>query len=295
MEYVQKSLVERFDANRARLVTLASRVLDSRADAEEVVQDAWLHLVTVDAEKISNLSAWLSTVVARAAIDRLRQRRSRSEIPLNDGIGSEADVPDPEKGPEAQIIFADAISSALVVVLDRLAPAERLAFVLHDLFGLSFDEIATVVGRSPAAARQLASRARRRVRVDPERASEGLKARADVIAAFAKASQEGRMEDLLRILDPEVTLTLDQTGLPIGMSSVVCGAPKIASRAILGAGSEIAELMLVNGEPGLVTANDGSVERILMFAITAGLISAIEVVTDPARIAQFEFQLESSS
>ncbi len=293
MPNAQKSLAERFEADRARLVTLAARVLDSRSEAEEVVQDAWLKLTQADADQIANQAAWLSTVVARAAIDRLRQRRWRAEVPTDDGSGQELDLVDPAPGPEDQVILADAVGLALVVVLDRLGPAERMAFVLHDLFGLSFDEVAGVVGRSPAAARQLASRARRRVQMPGDSVSEDLKARADIVAAFAKASREGRIEDLLRLLDPDVTLTLDTSALPPGVAGVIRGATAVAARARLGAGSGTADVMLVKGEPGLVIATDGRVERILCFGIKAGRIVTVETVMDPARLTQIDLKLMS--
>jgi RNA polymerase sigma factor (sigma-70 family) len=287
----QTQLADRFAAERPRLVMLAARVLDSRAEAEEVVQDAWLRLHSADTGTISNLGGWLSTVVARAAIDRLRQRRRRAETPLEDGGGQIIDIADPAPGPEAEAVLADAVSMALLIVLDRLAPAERLAFVLHDLFGLPFDEVSAIVGRSPTAARQLASRARRRVRAPAGGIAPGRAVRAELVAAFAKASGEGRMDDLLRILDPDVTLTLDQSHLPPGTPGVVLGAAKVAARARAGARSTKAEPMLVNGEPGLVIAPDGRVDRILTFVITAGRISAIEVITDPDRIARADIGL----
>jgi RNA polymerase sigma factor (sigma-70 family) len=297
MASAQNILAERFAAERPRLVALAARVLDSRAEAEEVVQDAWLRLHAADTEAISNLGGWLSTVVARAAIDRLRQRRRRGETPLEDNGGRTINIADPAPGPEDEAVLADAIGMALLIVLDRLAPAERLAFVLHDLFGLSFDEVSTVVGRSPTAARQLASRARRRVRAPAGSASASVAARAELVAAFAKASREGQMEDMLRILDPDVTLTLNTSGLPPGISGVVRGAARIALRALAGRAaalerdgeqSVMAEVMLVDGAPGLVFAPDGKVERIIAFAIVADLISAIEVITDPGRLARAE-------
>jgi RNA polymerase sigma factor (sigma-70 family) len=273
------------------LVTLAARVLDSRAEAEEVVQDAWLRLGATDAEGISNLGGWLSTVVARAAIDRLRQRRWRAEIPLDDGTADQTDIADPRPGAEADAILADAVGIALVVVLDRLGPAERLAFVLHDLFGLSFDEVATVVGRTPVAARQLASRARRRVRAPEDVVSTKLKARADIVAAFAKASRDGQMEDLLRLLDPDVTLKIDAAALPAGVPTLVRGAGKVAARARAGAAISSAEVMLVDGEPGLVVATDGRIERILTFVIKTGSIVAIEVISDKTRLTQVDLKL----
>jgi RNA polymerase sigma factor (sigma-70 family) len=258
------TLAARFDAERPRLVTLAARVLDSRAEAEEVVQDAWLRLAGADADGIANLGGWLSTVVARAAIDRLRQRRWRAETPLDDRTGPAMDFVDHAPGPEAELMLADAVGAALVVVLDRLGPAERLAFVLHDLFGLQM----------PAGG-----------------ALEGIKARADIVAAFAKASREGRMEDLVRLLDPDVTLTLDPAALPRGALTVILGAAKVAARARAGAQLAAADVMLIAGEPGLVIATDGKVQRVLTFAIAEGQIAAIEVTSDPERLARLELRL----
>jgi RNA polymerase sigma factor (sigma-70 family) len=286
-----QTIVDRFEAERVRLVTLAARVLDSRAEAEDVVQEAWLRLSKVDAEGIANLSAWPSTVVARAAIDRLRQRRARGEMPIGDGFGDEIEIADAQPGPEAEAILADAVGIALVVVLDRLGPAERLAFVLHDLFGLSFDEVATVVDRSPAAARQLASRARRRVRIAPESVTVGLQVRADIVAAFATASRDGNMEELLRLLDPDVTLAVDPAALPAGVPIMVAGAARVAARARMGARLSAAEVMLVDGEPGLVVATDGVVERVLAFVINDSRIVSIEVISAASRLAALQLKL----
>ncbi len=286
-----QTLAERFDAERPRLVGVAARVRGSRAEAEEVVQDAWLRLGTVEAGGIISLGGWLSTVVARLAIDRLRQRRVRAETSLENGPGQVAETADPRPDPEAEAILADTVGMALAVVLDRLGPAERLAFVLHDLFGLSFDEVATVVGRSPTAARQLASRARRRIKVPTDDLTTGIKTRTDLVAAFAKASREGQMDDLLRLLDPEVTLAVDPAAKPIGASPLIRGAARIAARAKSGAAIAAAEVMLVDGQPGLVVATDGTVDRVLTFRIKNGRIVAIEVLTEVARLAKLDLKL----
>jgi RNA polymerase sigma-70 factor (ECF subfamily) len=280
---------ERFAADRPRLVALAAKVLGSAAEAEDVVQDAWLRLTRAGPEGIDDLGAWLSTVVARAAIDRLRQRRRRAEEPFKDAIGQPLEVPDPAPTPETEVILAEALGLALVVVLDRLGPAERLAFVLHDLFGLSFEEVGAVLGRSKVAVRQLASRARRRVRGGPDRGTTDITARAAVVAAFAEAARGGRLDQLLRLLDPDVTLTIDASLLPPGAPSQVRGSTTVATRASAAAGAAL--LMLVDDAPALVAAPRGQVERVLTFEVAAGVILAIEVIAEPERLRRLDLRL----
>ena len=280
---------ERFAADRPRLVALAAQVLGSAAEAEDVVQDAWLRLTRAGPEGIDNLGAWLSTVVARAAIDRLRQRRRRAEESFDDATGRPLDMPDPAPSPETEVILAEFLGLALVVVLDRLGPAERLAFVLHDLFGLTFEEVGAVLGRSTVAVRQLASRARRRVRGGPDRETTDIAARAEVVAAFADAARGGRFDQLLRLLDPEVTLTIDASLLPPGAPSQVRGSTDVATRASAAAGAAL--LMLVDGAPALVAAPRGQVERVLTFEVAAGVILAIEVIAQPERLGRLDLCL----
>jgi RNA polymerase sigma-70 factor (ECF subfamily) len=283
-------IVDRFAAERPRLVALAARVLGSATEAEDVVQHAWLRLASSEPEGIDNLGGWLTTVVARAALDRLRQRRRRRENSLDNGEECRSEPPDNARNPEAEALFAEAVGLALLVVLDRLGPAERLAFVLHDLFGVAFEEIAPMVGRTPQAARQLASRARRRVRGGPEGRASDLEDHRNIIAAFAAASREGRIQDLLCLLDPDVRLTVDATLLPTGVPREVRGADQVAPRARMGA-QRGGELMLVENAVGLVAASQGRVERVLTFQIQNGRITAIEVIADPARLRQLDLRL----
>lgn len=275
-----------FTAERPRLVALAARVLGSMAEAEDVAQDAWIRLAAAGAASVADPRAWLTTVVARAAIDRLRRRRRRAEMPLDAAPAIE----DRGLTPEAEMMLSEAVGMAMAVVLDRLSPAERVAFVLHDLFGLRFDEIAPALGRSPAAARQLASRARRRVRAQPdETAAQPLAAQARVVSAFAAAAREGRLDDLLRLLDPEVTLRADARLLPPGTPAEARGAGAVARRAAAGAGG--ATLMLVDGLPGLVVAPRGRPEVVLAFRLNEGRIAAMEVIGDPARLRRLDLRL----
>ena len=285
------ALAGRFDAERPRLMALAVRLLGSAAEAEEVVQEAWLRLAGLGAgaREVADLRAWLSTVVTRAGIDRLRQRRRRPEVPFG-GDGAEAlDLADAAPTPEAIALLADAVGAALVVVIERLAPAERLAFVLHDLFEVPFTEVAPLLGRSPDAARQLASRARRRLRGAPvERAARTEPERA-VVTAFAAAAREGRMDDLLQLLAPDVRLTVGPALRPPGAPATVQGAETVAKRAR--GGAQEALLMLVDGRPGLVVAPRGWVRLVLAFQITNGRILSIDVVSEPERLARLDLQL----
>jgi RNA polymerase sigma-70 factor (ECF subfamily) len=283
------TVAARFAAERPRLVGLAAQVLGSVAEAEDVVQDAWLRLSRAGPESVADLRAWLSTVVARAAIDRLRQRRRRAETPLDDRSGAPMEVHDPKPGAEAEAILAEAVGLALVVVLDRLGPAERLAFVLHDLFGLPFEEVGAVLGRSTDAVRQLASRARRRLRGAPTGASARIAAQAEVVAAFAEAARGGRLDRLLLLLDPEVTLTVDASLLLPGAPRKVQGAAVVAHRASGAAGAAL--VLLVDGVPGLVAAPQGQVERVLSFTIAEGRISGIEVIVAPERLRRLHLRL----
>lgn len=276
-----------FAADRPRLVALAARVLGSASEAEDVVQDAWLRLAA-SREPVADPRAWLSTVVARAAIDRLRRRRRRAETPID---AEAAGLPDPGPTPEAEALLADAVGIALRIVLDRLSPAERVAFVLHDLFGLPFADVGHALGRTAEAARQLASRARRRVGAAPAAAPDrsARATQAALVAAFAAAARGGRLDELLRLLDPEVTLRVDGALLPSGALATVRGAEPVARRASAGAGA--AAIMLVDGLPGLVVAAQGRPERVLAFRAAGGRIVAIEVIAEPGRVSRLDLRL----
>jgi RNA polymerase sigma factor (sigma-70 family) len=282
-------LAKRFEENQPHLRAVAYRMLGSLSEAEDAVQEAWLRLSRSDAGAIENLGGWLTTVVARVCLDMLRSRKSRREDPIG------AQVPDsvPSRGtdPEAETMLASSVGLALLVVLETLAPAERLAFVLHDLFGMPFDEIAPIVERSPEAARQLASRARRRVRgAQPSPATDIARQR-EVVDAFLAASRGGDFNALLTVLDPDVVLRADRFAPPAGELTEVRGADKVAGRAIRGA-ARAAQAALVNGTVGVVVAPRGHLLFVLAFIISdGGKIVEIEVIGDPARLARLELRV----
>ncbi len=285
-----------FEAERPRLRGLAFRMLGSLADAEDVVQEAWLRLVRTEAggaagaATVADLPAWLTTVAARLALDALRRRRRRGEEPLPAEEG-----PEPHAlgmatpTPEEEAILAEQVGLALLVVLDRLQPAERLAFVLHDAFGLPFEQVAVVLGRTPEAARQAASRARRRVRGEPS-APAAVRDR-EVVAAFARAAREGDVPALIRLLDPDVTLRIDPTRLPPGAPAEVRGAKAVAGRARMGAMGHAGHLVLVDGRPALAVAPGGRLELVMTFEVTGERIVRIGVVAEPARLAALRLAL----
>src|SRR5712691_4349294 len=254
-----EGLAERFEAERGRLRGVAYRMLGSLGEAEDAVQEAWLRLGRADSGSIDNLEGWLTTVVARVCLDMLRSRKSRGEQPLDDQApaADRGHAPDPEQ----EALLADSVSLALLVVLDTLEPAERLAFVLHDLFDLSFDEIAPIVGRSTAAARQLASRARRRVR-------------------------GGDFAALVSVLDPDVVFRPDPAALRGGPSAEVRGAQAVAR--LFSGRAQAARAALVNGAVGVVVAPRGRLFLVLGLKISGGKISEVEVIADPARLRRLD-------
>jgi RNA polymerase sigma factor (sigma-70 family) len=280
-------LAEQFEANRPHLRAVAYRMLGDLTEADDAVQESWLHLSRADTSGVKNLGGWLTTVVARVCLDLLRSRKSRREEPLS------ADVPEPsisrESGgdPEYEILLADSVGLALLVVLDTLSPAERLAFVLHDLFDVPFDEIAQVVERSPATARQLASRARRRVRGAATEKDADLTRQRAVVDAFLAAARGGDFDALLAALDPDVVFRHDLTALPAGASPEVRGAPAVA-RQFVGRAQRGAQPALVNGSVGLVVAPRGRLKLVLVLTFTGGKIAEINVVADPARLRQLD-------
>jgi RNA polymerase sigma factor (sigma-70 family) len=282
-------LAERFETHRAHLRAVAYRMLGSLSEADDAVQDAWLRLSRADTSEVENLRAWLTTVVARVSLNLLRSRRTRREVPLDahvrDPIVSREDAIDPEH----EALLGDSVGLALLVVLDNLAPAERVAFVLHDVFAVPFDEIAPIVGRSPTAARQLASRARRRVQGAPVPDADVRGQRA-VVDAFLAAARNGDFEGLLAVLDPDVVLRSDGGVARPGLVSVVRGAEAVAVRALTFARfAESARPALVNGVAGLVAwAPDGSPFSVGAFTIRGGKIVEVDVLADPARLRQLD-------
>jgi len=263
-------------------------MLGSLSDAEDAVQDAWLHAAGADPAAVNNLEGWFTTIVARVCLDRLRSRKSRREEPW----GAEEALDAEEAalaGPEQETVLADSVGLALLVVLDTLAPAERVAFVLHDTFGLPFGEIAAITGRSPAASRQLASRARRRVRGTAPVSGIRVAKQREVAEAFLAASRGGDLGALLAVLDPEVVLHADAASVPTGVPMTIRGAAAVARGARASSGrSRYSGVALVNGTPGIVMAARGRLILVLAFTIDGGKISRIDVIADPARLEELD-------
>lgn len=278
-------LAERFEQNRDRLRAVAYRMLGSLAEADDAVQEAWLRLSRTGEAGIENLGEWLTTVVGHVSLDMLRSRTSRREDSLEEQLPEPSAPTRADQNPEQEAVLADSVGLALMVVLDRLAPTERLAFVLHDMFDLCFEEIASIVGRSPAAARQLASRARRRIRGGPAPAA-SLPQQRKVVDAFVAALRGGDFEALVAVLDPDVLVHSDQASTLPGRPAEVRGAEFWARQAISAAkGARAARPALVNGAVGLIVAPRGRLFRVLRFTIAGGKISRIDVIGDPAALA----------
>ena len=283
-------LAERFEENRTHLRGVAYRMLGSSSEVDDAVQEAWLRLSRADTAGIDNLGGWLTTVVARVCLDMLRSRKSRREESLT------ADVPEPVatgksgSNPEHEALLADSVGLALLVVLDRLTPAERLAFVLHDMFAVPFEEIAPIVGRSSEATRQLASRARRRVRSGAAPESDLVRQR-EVVDAFLAALRGGDFEGLLAVLDPDLVVRAD-AAVTSGAPTEARGAAVWAKQAV--AFGQLARLVrpaLVNGAIGVVMAPRGRLVRALTFKIANGKITEIEVIGDPARLGELDLSI----
>ncbi|REE97021.1 sigma-70 family RNA polymerase sigma factor [Thermomonospora umbrina] len=278
-------LAERFEAHRGHLRAVAYRMLGSLAEADDAVQEAWLKLSRSDVADVENLGGWLTTVVGRVCLDMLRSRTSRREDPLEvripDPIVSAPDAVDPEQ----EVLLADSVGLALLVVLETLGPAERLAFVLHDLFGIPFDEIAPIVGRTPAAARQLASRARRRVQGAAPTPDADIARRREIVDAFLSAARGGDFEALVSLLDPDVVARSDAGALR-GGASLARGAATVAGQALTYARfAMVAEPALVNGSPGVVALAEGRPMSVMAFTIVDDKITALDILADPERLA----------
>ena len=284
-------LAQQFEQHRRHVRAVAYRMLGSISEAEDAVQETWLRLSRTDVSGVDNLRGWLTTVAARVCLDMLRTRASRREAPLD------VHVPDPiiraidrrDEGPEADAMLADSVGLALLVVLEKLEPAERLAFVLHDVFGMSFEEIAPVVDRSAVAARQLASRARRRVQGQAPAAEADLRKQRLVIDAFLAAAHDGDFEALVAVLDPDIVLRADG-GAVTGMSRLVRGARAVMAQAA--AFSKIAlsnQIVLVNGSIGVVTRlPDGRVFSVIGFTIAGGKVVEMDILADQDRISRLD-------
>ncbi len=279
-------LAEQFEGYRIHLRAVAYRMLGSVSEADDAVQESWLRLSRSDTSGVENLGGWLTTVVARVCLDMLRSHESRHEEPLDEH------VPDPivsrEDGmdPEHEALLADSVGLALLVVLNTLNPAERLAFVLHDLFAVPFDEIAPIVGRSPTATRQLASRARRRVQGAAMDSDVDLTPQREVVDAFLAASRGGNFDALLAVLDPDVVLRADYAAMYMGTSEEVRGAQDVAGQ--FSGRARAAQLALVNGAIGLVWASGGQPRVVFDFTIRGGKIIAIYMLADPERLHKLD-------
>ena len=273
-------LAEQFEAHRRRLRTVAYRMLGSQTEADDAVQETWLRLSRAETSSVENLGGWLTTVVGRVCLDMLRSRKSRREHPLDTNVVEVA------ADPEHEAVMADSIGLALLVVLETLTPAERVAFVLHDMFGMPFEDIGPIVGRSETAARQLASRARRRVQCADATTDSDLARRRDIVDAFLAASRGGDFEALLALLDPEVVLRADAAAVHIGADEKIQGAREVA-RTFAGR-ARVAQPALVEGSPGLVWASAGKPKIAFAFTIAKGKIVAIELIGDPDRLQNVE-------
>ncbi len=285
-------LAEQFEAHRIHLRAVAYRMLGSLSEADDAVQETWLRLSRSDTSGVDNLAGWLTTIVARVCLNMLQSRKSRREEPVG------ADLPDPVAGdedgidPEHEALQADSVGLAMLVVLDTLAPAERLAFVLHDMFAVPFDEIAPIVERSPAAARQLASRARRRVQgAGVARDPDPPRQRA-VVGAFLAASRGGDFDALLALLDPDIVLRADRAAVQTGAAQEVRGAAAVAET--FSGRAQAAQPALINGAAGAVWAPGGRPRVVFSFTVAGGKIVAIDLLADHERLRQLDLEILES-
>ena len=274
-----------FQANRGRLEAIAVRMLGSRAEAEDAVQEAWLRVARTDMDGVENFAGWLTTVTGRICLDRLKSRRAGLEE-LTGADLPEVEDPVLEHDPAQAAIVADSVGAALMVVLDAMAPEERVAFVLHDVFAVPFDTIGEILDRSTEAARQLASRARRRVQGGGPVAPVDVAQQRSLVEAFLRAQRQGDLGALVRLLHPDVVLQPDAAALQMGSRPVTRGAAEVV--AAIGGGARGTRLVLVDGIPALAWAPGGRVRSIIEFAVADGLITAITVTADAERIAQLD-------
>jgi RNA polymerase sigma factor (sigma-70 family) len=289
----QDWLAQRFEEHRSHLRAVAYRMLGSISEADDAVQEAWLRLSRSETSGIENLGGWLTTVVGRVCLDMLRSRTSRRVVSLGEPLGTR--VPEPLVSradgihPEHEALLADSVGLALLVVLETLTPAERLAFVLHDMFSVPFEEIAPVVGRSPTAARQLASRARRRVQGEAHLPDADLATQREVVDAFLAASRDGDFDTLLAVLDPDVVLRIDGGAVRAGLSREVRGARAVAEQTLTFSRlSPFVRPALVNGAAGVVVAPRGRPFSVMGFTIRGGKIVEIDILADPARLSRLD-------
>jgi RNA polymerase sigma-70 factor (ECF subfamily) len=281
------ALAERFEAHRARLRGVALRILGSADEAEDAVQEAWLRLHRTGPGEVDNLGGWLTTVVARVCLDQLRSRKARREEPHGDEL-PDTPVDDATLDPEREALLADAIGPALLLVLDNLAPAERLAFVLHDLFAVPFDQIGQILGRSSSATKMLASRARRRVQGDGSADADPVRQR-EVVRAFFAASREGDFEGLLTLLHPDAVVRADATAVAGGADAELVGAAAVAG-SFVGRAHGV-QVALLDGVPGAAWLFKGAPNGVLGFTVVDGLVTEIEIIMDAERVGAFDVEV----
>jgi RNA polymerase sigma factor (sigma-70 family) len=289
----QDWLAQRFEEHRSHLRAVAYRMLGSISEADDAVQEAWLRLSRSETSGVENLGGWLTTVVGRVCLDMLRSRTSRRVVPLGEPLGTR--VPEPLVSradgidPEHEALLADSVGLALLVVLETLTPTERLAFVLHDMFSVPFEEISPIVGRSPSAARQLASRARRRVQGEAHVPDANLATQREVVDAFLAASRDGDFDTLLAVLDPDVVLRIDGGVVRAGLSREVRGARAVAEQTLTFSRlSPFVRPALVNGAAGVVVAPRGRPFSVMGFTIRGGKIVEVDILADPARLSRLD-------
>ncbi|MFF3665735.1 sigma-70 family RNA polymerase sigma factor [Microtetraspora malaysiensis] len=288
-------LAERFEEQRGQLRALAYRMLGSPSEADDAVQEAWLRLGRIDVQRVDNLAGWLRTVVTRICLDMLRSRRSRQEDLVEQQVLDEVSTPARGTQPENEAVLADSVSNALLVVLDTLSPAERIAFVLHDMFAVPFDQIAPIVERTPVTTKKLASRARQKVQGMPLVSTTDLARHRRTVSAFLSAARAGDLNGILAVLAPDVVRRADPAALAPGAAAEVRGARAVAEGTVaLAHRSQLAELALVNGAVGVVVAPRGRLVLAVTFAIENDKIVEYDVIADPARLRNLDLAVLSS-
>jgi len=294
----QTWLTERFEENRPRLRGVAYRMLGSLSEAEDAVQEAWLRLNHVETNTIENLGGWLTTVVSRVCLDMLRSRKSRREEPIGAPTSEPRVVRGESTDPEGEAMLADSVGVALLVVLDTLTPTERLVFVLHDLFAVPFEEIGSIVGRSPAAAKQLASRARRRLRGSPTPSDASRVRQREVVEAFLRAAREGDLEGLLAVLDSDAIIRIDSAARidappeEAGTARELRGASTWAKQLIaLSRGLRFVQPALIDGSVGLILAPLGKLSKAMIFTFMNAKVTRLDVIGDPARLRELDIAM----
>jgi RNA polymerase sigma-70 factor (ECF subfamily) len=284
-------LARRFEENRGHLRAVAFRILGSPSDAEDAVQEAWLRLSRSDTSSVENLGGWLTTVVARVSLNMLQSRKSRREEPHGGYVPDDVAGYATASHPEDEVLLADSVGPALLVVLDTLDPAERLAFVLHDMFAVPFEEIAAIVGRSPAAARQLASRARRRVQGADAPTGPDRRRQREIVAAFLAASRNAQFDELISLLAPDVVLRADDLTVRMGAQAQVLGASAVAET--FSGRARAAQPVLVDGAAGAMWAVHGRPKIVFRFTVRRARIVAIEMVSDPVTLRELDLEVVS--